>query len=401
MAKPVRHFSDWLDAYMEYTEMTESPASYRKWAGIGCIAAALQRKCWASWTLDVLYPNMYIILVGPSGLRKGTALSPALNLVKAVGLARSSNATTPQALVQEMRRAYKTIPLNNVPYEHSSITIFSKEFTVFLEYQNHTMLSMLCDWYDCDDDWYKDTVMRDVEPVIGVWVNLIAATTPQSLQLALPPDAIGGGFTSRAVFVCAKRKGQAISPFDKSPIEVTAAFRTKLVHDLEIIYHMAGQFRLSPAFVAAFEDWYFRESQKPASVEAKRFSGYESRRATHVMKLSMILSASRSGEMLIDLQDFARALSTLEATERHMGMVFQGYGMGRFSSIKKDVLQYIRQEAKKDPLKHVQPHKVARAFSDDLDASDLAEVLGSLAQEKYIEINEEERYFMYLGGADD
>ena len=54
-----RKLSDWLDAFMEYTENSEPPILYRKWVGLSCIAAALMRKVYIEWgTALTWYPNL-------------------------------------------------------------------------------------------------------------------------------------------------------------------------------------------------------------------------------------------------------------------------------------------------------------------------------------------------------
>ncbi len=83
MAK--RKFKNWLKAYIEYTENSEAPYLFQFWAGIFSIAAALERNVWAQWD-RILYPNFYIVLVGPSGVRKGSAMYPAERILKAADI---------------------------------------------------------------------------------------------------------------------------------------------------------------------------------------------------------------------------------------------------------------------------------------------------------------------------
>ena len=397
-----RKTEDWLDTYMKYTSATEPPATYRKWVGISTIAAALQRKCWCPWTMDVLYPNMFILLVGPAGeARKGTAMGPALGLLNEVGIKLSSNASTPAALVKELRESEVSVAIDGDKYDHSSLTVFSTEFTVFLEYQNLSMLSILCDWWDCADTWQKNTIIRDMEPIYGVYVNLLAGTTPMSLQSALPSDAIGGGFTSRTIMVCARKRGQIVSPF-VGRMEEYDQFKTELIYDLHHIKNLRGQFTLTEGYTKAFEAWYRKESSKPIPAEDYRFASYAARRATHMMKLSMALNASRSDKMVIEVEDFKRALSSLTAVERDMGLVFQGFGSSQNATIKRQVFQFIKEQAKaRKPNAngdlYVFPQQVANAFADDLDQSDLAGVLGSLAGQGLIQIDEALKVLVYKG----
>ena len=130
---PSRKIDDWLDAYMEYTSNSEPPTLFRKWTGISVIAAALQRKCYVDWGMLTFYPNLYIILVGPSGTRKGTAMYPGQDLLRELGIPLAADATTLQALIRRLKETNNTQinPDTGVPVFHSSMTIFSKESKYF------------------------------------------------------------------------------------------------------------------------------------------------------------------------------------------------------------------------------------------------------------------------------
>ena len=91
---------------------------------------------------------------------------------------------------------------------HCSMTIFSKELTVFIGYKNSQFLADLTDLYDCADIWAYRTKNSGEYEVTGAWLNLLAATTPEQIQAALPAEAIGGGFASRVLFIYADKRGR-------------------------------------------------------------------------------------------------------------------------------------------------------------------------------------------------
>ena len=100
-----RKLPNWLDAWMVYTENSEPPILFRKWVGISCIAAALQRMVRIEWGPSLVwYPNFYIVLVGPSATGKGTAMSPAMNLLtKIPSVELAPEATSLQALIRGLK----------------------------------------------------------------------------------------------------------------------------------------------------------------------------------------------------------------------------------------------------------------------------------------------------------
>jgi hypothetical protein len=70
-----RKFPSWLQALSLYAEETEAPRQFWTWAGISTIASALQRKVWLPFGFEKLYPNLYVILVGPPASRKAAPIS--------------------------------------------------------------------------------------------------------------------------------------------------------------------------------------------------------------------------------------------------------------------------------------------------------------------------------------
>jgi hypothetical protein len=325
----------------------------------------------------MFYPNMFIVLVGPSGSRKGTAMNPALDLLTDLGnISMAANATSLQALIKRLTETNYTDfdPTTGQHQYHASLTIFSKEFTVFLGYQNHDLMAALCDWYDCDRRWKYETISRQTEEIIGVWVNLFGATTPELIAESLPQGAIGGGLTSRIVFVYARDKGKTVAIPISSPYE--AELRQHLLYDLEKIHLMSGQFSFTEDFLSRWTEWYTGLDSQPPPFEDSKMKGYINRRPTHIMKLSMIMAASRSDgpKMCITSDDFNRSLETLLQVESRMLHVFTGFGKSSFSEILPRVLGFLGIYKNKElPLSHM-----ARHFYNDLDSFQLERLLKTL-----------------------
>jgi len=130
-----RNLEDWIDGFMEFTENTvESPYLYRLWTAISCIASVLQRKVSMDWGHSPIYPNMYIVLIGPSGkARKGTAMRPGLSLLYDIGLNVAADSVTRERLIRDLRESnFASVDSEGKHIMHSSLTIVNEELTVFL-----------------------------------------------------------------------------------------------------------------------------------------------------------------------------------------------------------------------------------------------------------------------------
>ncbi len=318
---------------------------------------------------------MYIVLVGPSGSRKGTAMGPGRRLLNNLGIKIAAESTTREALVRALSESADTQYDEGLRL-HCSLTIYSEEFTVFLGYNNLQMMSDLCDWYDCKEHWTYRTKGAGTDEIQGVWVNLFGATTPSLLQSSLPLDAIGGGLTSRMIFVYAPGKGKTVAfPFPTAEeLEVLA----KLEHDLERIRMMSGEFKVTEGFMAMWKDWYTKADIDLPIFTNPKFTGYIERRATHAIKLSMILSASRSDSMVIDDVDLLRATSMLTQVEKYMPRVFQGVGQNRMAPTLIRVMKFL------EVNKRVPRAMLQRTFFEDASRWEMDDILSTMSSMGYI-----------------
>jgi len=216
------------------------------------------------------------------------------------------------------------ISKDGIPHRHASITVWSQELSVFLGHNNPQFLSALTDWYDCRDPWSYETISRGEDIVHGVCVNLIGATTPSALQISLPDLAVGGGLTSRIIFVHAERKGKIVDVPIRTPKEL--ALFEDLSYDLSIIAQLSGAFSMDASYLEKRIAWRRQQDIHPPDMDY-RFLGYIGRRATHLLKIGMAISASRDDSMILDGDIHDRALKILEWTERYMEKVYRGYGM--------------------------------------------------------------------------
>ena len=375
MSESRRTVDDWIESYVEFTRNTEPPESYRRWCAISMIASALERKCRLRWGTLTFYPNMYIVLVGPSGrARKGTAMSPALDMLSDLGCHMAAESTTREALVRALKESKAELSISadgKTPPHHCSLTIFSPELMVFLGNNNTQLLSDLTDWYDCRSKWTYRTKHQGTDEIIGVFVNLIGATTPELIRDALPSDAIGGGLTSRIIFIYEANKGKIVpAPFLS---EADSILGMQLYNDLEQIYFMSGDFQTTSRFLTDWIEWYTYQEDHPP-FDDERLAGYIERRPNHIMKLSMILNASRDGGMLIDSEDLERSVKYLGVVERNMTKVFSGVGKYEYSSVLVAMMNYIGY------MKQVTLEQLTLRYQRDADPATLDTIIQSLVQ---------------------
>lgn len=312
------------------------------------LAGALQRKVHLRWGFEKIHPNLFVVLVGPSGkARKGVALGIAKQMLSNVpGLSIAPEASTREAVITAMKRAitnYQDTDDGTIKF-HCSLTAFSEELSVFLGQNDIKFLANLTDWYDSKDNWAYETVGRGRDSLQGLCFNLLGATAPDWLQSMLPQEAVGGGFTSRIIFVVEDKKGKTVSKHHLTPTEVS--LEGALTRDLERISQLAGGFSFDEAGEKAYIDWYEEQDVLLAKgdnpIEDPRFAGYCERRATHLRKLMMLMSVSRGNSLVIDHSDFDRALKMMRSTELKMHRTFGGLGQAKYSDATDKVMSFLQ-----------------------------------------------------------
>jgi len=368
---------------MELTDNSEPPTLFRKWAAISAIAAALQRKVRVELGLSLtFYPNLYIVLVGPSATGKGTAMKFASDIIEQIPTIRlSAQATSLQALIRRMKDTNLTdvnVETGEQTY-HSSLTIFSTEFTVFLGYHNQELIAALCEWYDCHNRWTYETIARKKEEVVGVWVNLFAGTTPDAIQASLPIESIGGGLTSRIIFVVEEKRGKLVIIPTKTEREIQ--LQQKLIYDLEAINQLSGIMSYTEGFLSIYSEWcQYADTHRP--FQDKKFDGYCGRRRKHLITLAMVCCASHSDEMVITSYDIERAIDLLAEVEMKMGKVFKGMGRSGTSDLLNDAIVFITNSQSQDiPL-----FQFARHFEGDMDKFEMEKVIATMEAMQLIKV---------------
>ena len=323
-----RRLNNWLSSYMQYTTHTEAPDVFHFWTGVWTIAACLRQKVFFSMGHFTWTPSFYIIFVSPPGIvNKSTTASIGSKLLRDIpGIHLGPNAITWQALIGELENSTEAVELEpGLFINHSCLSFSASELGSLINLQDRQMVTVMTDlWDGHHESWRKVTKHSGDNTVERPWLNIIACTTPDWIADNMPQSIIGGGFTSRCIFVYAQRKRMLIAYPELEYADSTNwKLCDPLMHDLEVIAQMKGQFRLTAEAFTFGKEWYrLHYEHEAASMKLKEFGGYMARKQCHVHKLAMVISASRSDEMVITLDDLDAAVKIVTALEGDLPKVF-------------------------------------------------------------------------------
>jgi len=328
----VRKFSNWLTAYEEYTKHTESPNVFNRWCGLSAIAAALGRKVWFNLGRIKKCPNLFVVLVAEPGCaRKTQAISYVKDVIREVpAIYTSSDSITPEALLDELEqsRMEDQLPTGKV-FIHNSLTIIIGEFEAFLGHKkdNNKMIILLTDFYDCRQDAFKKRTKHSGGNFIeAVFLNLLSATTPSSIANSFPPAAIGGGLSSRIMFIWSGGRKQKIPiPEWTSQLELQ---KLNLVLDLNTISRISGGYNFSPCGREWWINWYLNFDERDPERLAKdpEITPWYARKPDTIIKVCQCVAAAKRNELLVYAEDFQDALTYVEEVERDMVSAFKTVG---------------------------------------------------------------------------
>lgn len=318
------------------------------WTGVSAIAGALRRRVWIDQTYFRWHANMYLVLVAPPGIvSKSTTASIGMRLLRKVpGIHFGPDVVTWQALVGAFAESTEGFEYPEGIYNPmSAITIESSEFGNLLNPADKDMVDLLVNLWDGREGAFeKRTKMSGNDKVVNPWINLIACTTPAWIASNFPEYMVGGGFTSRCLFIYASEKAKYVA---YPGLEVPAGMHERelaLIQDLEhISMVLMGEYTLTPDAVTWGKDWYKEHFlHKPAGLDDERFGGYIARKQTHIHKLAMVLAASHSDDLRLTVDDLSTANAMVTDLEKDMPSVFSKIGRSDMSLQAERLLSFVR-----------------------------------------------------------
>ncbi len=342
-----RNFPNWLHAYLDYASVTEAPRRMHAWAGVSAIAGALRRQVWIDMKRYTLYPSFYIVFVAKPGIvAKSTTLDISTDLLKQLPAIKfGPNSVTWQALVEAFADASEEFFYNGMQHPMSALTLAASELGTLLDLQNRDMINLLIEMWDGKKSYEKLTKGSGQELINAPWINLIAGTTPDWMSTNMTQSMIGGGLASRCIFIYAEAKDKYIAFIDEHLDDTDQALRRTLIADLELISHLKGEFIITPE-AREWERQRYEVFWKDAVLRAdnKTMEGYAARKQTHLLKIGMVLSASRGDSLCIELQDLMLADGMLIDVEKDLAKVFASIGRSEDSLQAEHLIEIIRKK---------------------------------------------------------
>lgn len=368
-----RQLGNWVTEYANaVNRISESPIAYNTWSAISVIGAVLKDNVWINRGLYKVFPNQYIILVGPPGIGKGNAIHPAHNFVKNppsnIPLANyiQDRVTAPK-LAEILATGFPRISIssngNLTGVKEATCVLQASELASLIN-NSDWMSTFLCDTWDRNEYTY-DTKTKGKNTIKNMCVSLVGACVPDFVRgmNRNGNEAVNNGFTARTIFVFANEKSQSIV----WPKPIDSATQAKLTNDLQMISRLHGEFCFEPSAQAIFEKKY--NSITTDDTDSDVVKNFKSRQPIHILKAAMALSAAGSDSLIISQWAMESSIIFVDGILATLDLCFRGVGDSPLADAISRILAYIekrkicsKKDILRDNLRHVTPEDLDKVL---------------------------------------
>jgi hypothetical protein len=290
--------SGWLGAYLLYAQDSEAPLGWHFWCAVAIIGMAARRNFYWDRGRYVLYLNHYLIMLGPTGLKKSTTIDQAVEILKlasakAVDGQRgpgpdpfyfSADRVTPAALDADLSLWFKSHP----DTKDTICAILNDEVATLLGkdvWGSDVLIHFLTAVYGGKAVWRDASIGRGKREMRNLQVSCLFGSTADWVRDSVTNEMMSGGFVGRCVMV-PRDEPHGVYP---EPPPADPVTKHVLAESLVpwIGYEGLCECRRSPEASAWFDSWYHdHKAKKPAD---PRLEGWWNRKDDHLHKLAAIL----------------------------------------------------------------------------------------------------------------
>lgn len=339
----------WLSDYLEYTKDQEAPEEYHFWVAIGTVASVLGRHVWLDQrsggvTYYQVFPGqLMIVLTGPSGAMKSSALRIGRRIAKDSGLYTILAKASPERVLKKMADSKATNPFGNsevVVYAPELTVLFSKATYADSMIDNFTLLA------DAEESFEYSTNTHGDQVIERPCVTMLAGTTPASLGESIPMKAHHSGFLARFLFVFHIGGNKPINPLsdvedediDPIAIRAKAEMETRLIEGLKDMRKLAGPVKYTRDGRRWYDNWLTKYRR---SAEGQG-EGYPTKRPDHMRRVAIALRVAGHKDLILDEKSLEAADAALTWIEKDFDKAFSCIGTDPTAKLQQRVVEVLK-----------------------------------------------------------
>ena len=375
---------NWLDDLMKETEDVETPRSWIWWSLVSTISAVAANNYYVlSYSGKVKFrPNMYVMLLGKSGLGKAFPTTLAKLLVtKSEATRVIAGRSSIQAIVQEMGTS-RTNENGKPPFTDARVFIINGELSSAV-IADPDALAILTDLFDGTDlpEWTNLLKGDGAKKLKDPYITALFGTSPAHFYDSIPQANIEGGYIGRNLIVYEEKRYKEIHAFSDDDT-IGEQLQDRVVpeyvkHLIEITKHK-GRLLLTAEAKTLYNSW--KTEWRSKNIPDK--TGFVERVPTHVIKVAMCLALARYeiGERIFE-SDIQLAIDKVTALLYANRRTTESRGLDPMAAQTRLVIDFLIQ-AKDNELKRKQ---LLSKGQGDYNSYDLDKVLENLLELGWVE----------------
>lgn len=371
--------NNWIDDVLDDTEHVETPREWIWWS----LACAISAAAGNNYYLRVLKgavefrPNLYVILLGESGLGKEFPVSLAKDLVEKADVTRViSGRSSIQAIVKELSQA-RTRRDGKPPFNDSRGFIVNGELSTAI-IQDPDSLTILTDLYDRKSSWTNLLKGDGPEKLKEPYITALFGSSPAHFYDTIPQVNIEGGYIGRNLIIKAEKRYKDTDLLDSNE-ETTEGFPfDKFIFHLQNVNTRKGRITPDDEAKQVFNQW--RRDWRSKGIQDK--TGFVNRVPAHILKVATILClAEYDQSLVINARHIEESIEKVVPLAYSSKQASEGKGVDPLAAQTKLVLD----ELLKAPGNELFRKKLLQKGYGNYDAPTLDRIVNSLIEMGWIE----------------
>lgn len=338
-------FNSYMDVLIE---VTEAPKSYHFFSFAAIMGMLLGKNVYLSYARP-LYPNMFVLLVGRSGLdRKDTAISYATDLLRSI---------TTEVQILPTITSYEGLLLamghneTELGIQHEITLVAMSEFDALMRKSRSESVSnlipSLCNLYDCPNEARVITKSEPIR-VINPFLSIVAGIQPDIVEEAFRTGDVHGGFAGRIMYV--------LDTTDKDiplPMKYNINHWNSLISELSHIKannKKQHEIKLSNKSIPLWKEFYVWYRSNDQKIDL--LNTLNARITNHVLKIAMLFAVSEDSSE-IDIIHLENAIEIGKWLIENNKNLFGGLGQTAYGRLESRIIDILSESSKtKRELRH-------------------------------------------------
>lgn len=371
---------NFLEAYNIYSSGNEAPDAFHQWAAYAVLSSCCGPNIWKDMgTIGNIQPNLYIMFVGPPGIKKSTAKDIAKRLVNKIHtnkhpLPMAPASASKEALIKfmadEKSPCQMVFSWSNKLRKYTKISIYSDEFVNLVQVGGDPLgwVQLLTEIYNPQPSFDASTISRGSVNLPYPYVTLLGCMTPELTKSLINENALSGGFSRRTIYIFANRNSKPVPEPIITPEQIEA--EQVLIERGREIQSLTGRFEFSTKGKEIYNTWYaqnFHELENSTSAAQQNFLQSKS---VQVIKTAMLSRLAVSNDLILDEEEISLAIKLVTNAQQHIDTIFAGVGRNPHAATMSGILQAIKLHCERPPH-YITKKKIYAAFLNHAQTRDI------------------------------